>query len=68
MIPNETPLWIVTCNFKSFEIHDMNKPNEPAIIVLLEDVRNKLHILYGAVNIPPELHDIHCCRAEKAWY
>ena len=42
MIPNETPLWIVTCNFKSFEIHDMNKPNEPAVIILLEEVRNKL--------------------------
>jgi len=42
MIPNETPLWIVACNFRSFEIHDMNKPNEPAIIILLEEVRNKL--------------------------
>jgi len=42
MIPNETPLWIVACNFKSFEIHDMNKPNEPAIFILLEEVRNKL--------------------------
>ena len=42
MIPNETPLWIVACNFKSFEIHDMNKPNEPAIIILLEEVRNKI--------------------------
>lgn len=44
MIPNETPLWIVACNFKSFEIHDMNKPNEPAIIILLEEVRNKLSL------------------------
>lgn len=42
MIPNETPLWIVTCNFRSFEIHDMNKPNEPAVIIFLEEVRNKL--------------------------
>ncbi|MEY8338878.1 DNA methyltransferase [Lachnospiraceae bacterium 62-35] len=42
MIPNETPLWIVTCNFKSFEIHDMNKPNELPLVVLLEEVRNKL--------------------------
>ncbi|MCM1252537.1 MAG: methylase [Clostridium sp.] len=42
MIPNETPLWIVTCNFKSFEIHDMNKPNEQPLVVLLEEVRNKL--------------------------
>ena len=42
MIPNETPLWIVTCNFKSFEIHDMNKPNELPVQVMLEEVRNKL--------------------------
>lgn len=42
MIPNETPLWIVTCNFRSFEIHDMNKPNELPIIILLEEVRDKL--------------------------
>ena len=42
MIPNETPLWIVACNFKTFEIHDMNKPNEPATVIPLEEVRNKL--------------------------
>ncbi len=42
MIPNETPLWIVTCNFKSFEIHDMNKPGEPPVVISLEEVRNKL--------------------------
>lgn len=44
MIPNETPLWIVTCNFKSFEIHDMNKPSEPPTVILLEEVRNKLSL------------------------
>lgn len=42
MIPNETPLWIVTCNFKSFEIHDMNKPSQQPVVVLLEELRNKL--------------------------
>lgn len=42
MIPNETPLWIVTCNFKSFEIYDMNKPSAPPVVILLEEVRNKL--------------------------
>lgn len=44
MIPNETPLWIVTCNFRSFEIHDMNKPSEPPVMILLEEVRNKLSL------------------------
>lgn len=42
MIPNETPLWIVACNFKTFEIHDMNKPNEPATVIPLEEMRDKL--------------------------
>lgn len=42
MIPNETPLWIVVCNFRSFEIHDMNKPGDPPVVILLEEVRNKL--------------------------
>ncbi|MCI8464729.1 MAG: class I SAM-dependent DNA methyltransferase [Lachnospiraceae bacterium] len=42
MIPNETPLWIVICNFKSFEIHDMNKPCDPPLVILLEEVRDKL--------------------------
>lgn len=42
MIPNETPLWIVACNFKTFEIHDMNKPKDEPTVVPLEEVRNKL--------------------------
>lgn len=42
MIPNETPLWIIACNFRTFEIHDMNKPNEAPIVIMLEEVRNKL--------------------------
>lgn len=42
MIPNETPLWIIACNFKSFEIHDMNKPSETPVVVLLKEVRDKL--------------------------
>ncbi|SHK02086.1 DNA methyltransferase [Hespellia stercorisuis] len=42
MLPDETPLWIVACNFKSFEIHDMKKPQDPPITIMLEDVRDKL--------------------------
>ena len=41
MIPNETPLWIVACNFRSFEIHDMNKPNENPVVIRLEELRSK---------------------------
>lgn len=42
MIPNETPLWIVVCNFRTFEIHDMNKPNENPVVIRLEELRSKL--------------------------
>ncbi len=45
MIPNETPLWIVACNFRTFEIHDMNKPNENPVIIRLEELRSKLSLL-----------------------
>jgi hypothetical protein len=45
MIPNETPLWIVACNFRTFEIHDMNKPNENPVVIRLEELRSKLPLL-----------------------
>ncbi len=44
MIPNETPLWIVACNFRTFEIHDMNKPNENPVIIRLEELRSKFSL------------------------
>ena len=28
MIPDESPLWIIVCNFQTFEIRNMNKPTE----------------------------------------
>ena len=42
MIPDETPLWIIACNFKTFEIHNMNKPKEEPTIIHLDEVRSKL--------------------------
>lgn len=41
MIPDESPLWIIICNFQTFEIHNMNKPSEAPLVVLLDEVRNK---------------------------
>lgn len=43
MIPNETPLWIVACNFISFEIYDMNKPNEPAMVIRMQIRMQKMY-------------------------
>lgn len=39
---DESARWIIACNFKVFEIHDMNKPQEEPIVIELEEVRNKL--------------------------
>ena len=33
-----TPRWIVACNFTSFEVHDMEHPNDAPEIVLLQDL------------------------------
>lgn len=44
MIPDEAPLWVIICNFQTFEIHNMNKPTEAPIVILLDDVRNKYHL------------------------
>lgn len=41
MIPDEVPLWVIVCNFHTFEIHNMNKPNEDPVVILLDEVRKK---------------------------
>lgn len=41
MILDESPLWVIICNFQTFEIHNMNKPLKAPLVVLLDEVRNK---------------------------
>ena len=41
---DEAARFIIACNFQTFEIHDMNKPNEEPIIVQLDEVRHKLSL------------------------
>lgn len=45
MLPDEHPFWIVVCNFKSFEIHDMKHPFDEPIVVLLENLAEEYHRL-----------------------
>ena len=40
---DEAARWIIACNFKIFEIHDMNKPQDEPLIVELDEIRHKLH-------------------------
>lgn len=40
-----TPHWIVVCNFKTFEIHDMEHPNDAPEIIQLADLEKEYHRL-----------------------
>lgn len=57
---NQTPRWIVVCNFREFHIHDMNRPNdEPETVALadLEKEYSRLQFLVGTgdANIKKEM-------------
>jgi len=47
---NENPRWIVVCNFQTFEIHDMNHPNNDPEIVFLQDLEREYHRLNFLTN------------------
>ena len=60
MPTNEHPRWIVVCNFKEFDIHDMNRPNDAPEIVALSDLEKdwpRLNFLIdtGDENIKKEM-------------
>ena len=42
---NQTPRWIVVCNFKEFHIHDMNRPNDAPEVLALSDLEKEYHRL-----------------------
>lgn len=42
---DKNPRWIVVCNFQSFEIHDMNRPNDEAEVLLLSNLPKEAHRL-----------------------
>ena len=48
------PRWIVVCNFKEFHIHDMNRPNDPPEVVLLENFAKEYHRLQFLVDTGSE--------------
>ena len=39
------PRWIVACNFKTFEVHDMEHPNDAPEIIQLADLEKEYHRL-----------------------
>ena len=38
---DQNPRWIVVCNFQTFEIHDMNRPNDEPEVVALADLEKE---------------------------
>lgn len=38
---DQNPRWIVVCNFQTFEIHDMNRPNDEPEILKLADLEKE---------------------------
>lgn len=57
---NQNPRWIVVCNFKEFQIHDMNRPNDEPEILYLADLEQEYHRLKflvdtGNVHIKKEM-------------
>ena len=39
------PRWIVACNFITFEVHDMERPNDPPEVIQLADLEKEFHRL-----------------------
>ena len=44
------PRWIVTCNFTTFEVHDMEHPNDAPEVIQLADFEKEYHRLSFLVN------------------
>ena len=42
---SRTPRWIVACNFVSFEVHDMEHPNDAPEVIYLKDLEKEYHRL-----------------------
>lgn len=47
---NQNPRWIVVCNFQTFEIHDMNRPNDEPETIALADLEREYYRLQFLVD------------------
>ncbi len=52
---NQTPRWIIVSNFRTFHIHDMNKPNAEPEVINLSDLPKEYHCLDFVVKECDEL-------------
>lgn len=51
---SQYPRWIVVCNFRTFHIHDMERPNEPPEILKLADLETEYWRLNFLTNTKAE--------------
>lgn len=42
---SQNPKWIVVSNFRTFEIHNMEKPNDEPFIIALSDLEKEYHLM-----------------------
>ncbi len=47
---SQTPTWIVVCNFATFEVHNMERPNDPPEIICLANFEKEYHRLQFLVD------------------
>jgi type I restriction-modification system DNA methylase subunit len=48
---SEYPKWIVTCNFQTFHIHDMDRPNDAPQVVYLKDLPKEFERLTFLIDL-----------------
>ncbi len=54
MRQSEHPKWVVTCNFKSFLVYDMDQPNSEPEEILLKDLATEYYRLKFLVDVQSE--------------
>lgn len=47
---DQSPRWIIVCNFQEFQIHDMIRPNDEPEVLKLEDLEKEFHRLQFLVD------------------
>ena len=48
---SERPRWIITCNFRQFQVFDMERPNDPPQLIELKDLPTEYYRLQFMVDV-----------------
>lgn len=61
MLPDEHPRWIVGCNFRSFQIHNMNRRFDAPEVILLKDLAEE----YSKLSFITDAKRLHIQKEQK---